>query len=87
MGQCLRNAAAIGTPDRGRQKRGRRYDATTILVAFRHGLRIAGLCSLTWDQIDFSHGLMHVRRMKNGIPSVHQINGEELRSLRALRED
>ena len=50
------------------KKRGRRYgsrDATMILVAFRHGLRVAELCSLTWDQIDFSHGLIHVRRIKN----------------------
>ena len=38
------------------KKRGRRYglrDATMILVAFRHGLRVVELCSLTWDQIDF----------------------------------
>ena len=38
-----------------------------ILVAFRHGLRVSELCALTWDQIDFSHGMMHVRRIKNGI--------------------
>jgi len=70
--------------------RGRRYnlrDATMILVAFRHGLRVVELCSLTWDQIDFSQGMMHVRRMKNGIPSVQQIGGEELRALRALKRE
>src|SRR5438128_747329 len=70
------------------KSRGRRYglrDATMILVAFRHGLRVSELCSLTWDQIDFGHGLMHVRRVKNGMPSVHQIGGEELRALRALK--
>ena len=39
-----------------------------ILVAFRHGLRVSELCSLTWDQFDFSQGVMHVRRMKRGIP-------------------
>src|SRR6476620_1844553 len=64
--------------------RGRRYgprDATMILVAFRHGLRVSELCSLTWDQIDFSHGLIHVRRLKHGIPSVHQLGGQEMRSL------
>src|SRR6478735_8095668 len=52
------------------KKGGRRYglrDATMILVAFRHGLRVSELCALAWDQIDFSHGLIHVRRMKNGI--------------------
>src|SRR5437667_3681676 len=64
------------------KKTGRRYglrDATMILVAFRHGLRVSELCALTWDQIDFSHGLIHVRRLKNGIPSVHQLGGEEMR--------
>ena len=72
------------------KKRGRRYglrDATMILVAFRHGLRVSELCALTWDQIDFSHGLIHVRRLKNGIPSVHQLGGEEMRSLRALKRE
>ncbi|MGB8560435.1 MAG: tyrosine-type recombinase/integrase, partial [Pseudolabrys sp.] len=36
-------------------------DSTMILVAFRHGLCVSELCALTWDQIDFSHGLIHVR--------------------------
>ena len=35
-----------------------------ILVAFRHGLRVVELCALTWDQIDFSQGMMHVRRVE-----------------------
>ena len=70
------------------KKKGRRYtlrDATMILVAFRHGLRVSELCTLTWDQIDFSQGRMHVRRIKNGIGSVQQIGGEEVRMLRALK--
>ena len=70
--------------------RSRRYtlrDATMILVAFRHGLRVSELCALTWDQIDFSQGMMHVRRIKSGMPSVQQIGGEELRALRALKRD
>ena len=70
--------------------RNRRYnlrDATMILVAFRHGLRVSELCALTWDQIDFSQGMMHVRRIKSGMPSVQQIGGEELRALRALKRD
>ena len=71
---------------KGRRRYGLR-DSTMILVAFRHGLRVSELCALTWDQIDFSHGLIHVRRMKNGIPSVHQLGGEEMRSLRALKRE
>jgi integrase len=46
-------------------------DLAMILMAYRHGLRVSELCALTWDQIDFSHGLTHVRHLKNGIPSVH----------------
>src|SRR4249919_1654306 len=72
------------------KKRGRRYgrrDATMILVAFRHGLRVSELCALTWDQIDFSQGMMHVRRIKNGIGSVQQMGGEEMRMLRALKRE
>jgi len=72
------------------KKRGRRYglrDATMVLVAFRHGLRVSELCALTWDQIDFSQGMMHVRRIKNGIASVQQIGGEEMRMLRALKRE
>ena len=76
----------IGAAKKGHRRYGLR-DATMILVAFRHGLRVSELCALTWDQIDFSHGLIHVRRMKNGIPSVHQLGGEEMRSLRALKRE
>jgi type 1 fimbriae regulatory protein FimB/type 1 fimbriae regulatory protein FimE len=37
-------------------KRRGRYghrDATMILIAYRHGLRVGELCGLTWDQVDF----------------------------------
>ena len=68
----------------------RRYglrSATMILVCYRHGLRVSELCTLTWDQFDFSHGVMHVRRAKKGMPSVHEVSGTELRALRALKRD
>ena len=70
-------------------KRGRygHRDATMILIAYRHGLRASEVCALRWDQIDFSHGLLHVRRLKNGTPSVHPIGGTELRALRRLMRE
>ena len=43
-------------------------DATMILVAFRHGLRSSELVDLRWDQIDFAHAVLHVRRAKKGTP-------------------
>ncbi len=62
-------------------------DATMILLAFRHGFRAAELCDLRWDQIDFGAAVLHVRRVKNGTPSTHPIQGEELRALRRLKRE
>jgi integrase len=62
-------------------------DATMILIGFRHGLRVAELCDLRWDQVDFESAHLHVRRRKNGTPSVHPISGRELRALRKLQRE
>jgi type 1 fimbriae regulatory protein FimE len=59
-------------------------DATLILVAYRHGLRVSELISLRWDQVDLRQGLLHVTRRKHGIASVHPLRGPELRALRHL---
>ncbi len=57
------------------KRRGRHghRDATMILIAYRHGLRVGELCALRWDQVDFDRGFLHVRRLKQGIPSVHPL--------------
>src|SRR5215475_165634 len=62
-------------------------DATMILVAYRHGLRASEVCDLQWQQIELSEGRLHVHRVKNGIPSVHPMRGDEMRALRKLRRD
>jgi type 1 fimbriae regulatory protein FimB/type 1 fimbriae regulatory protein FimE len=62
-------------------------DATMILVAYRHGLRASEVVSLTWDQVELNAGRLHVRRAKNGIPSVHPLRGDELRALRRLQRE
>ncbi len=62
-------------------------DATMILVAFRHGLRVSELVDLRWDQIDFDHAALHVRRAKKGTPSTHPIIGDEMRALRRLQRE
>ena len=48
-----------------------------ILVAYRHGLRASEVCDLQWHQVELDQGRMHVRRAKNGTPSVHPIRGDE----------
>lgn len=61
-------------------------DAALILIAFRHGLRAIELCDLQWSQVEFSrNAALHVRRAKNGTPSVHPLQGDELRALRELQ--
>jgi len=62
-------------------------DATLILVAYRHGLRVSELVSLRWEQIDLAQGLLHVTRAKHGTPSTHPIRGPEVRALRRLKRD
>jgi type 1 fimbriae regulatory protein FimB/type 1 fimbriae regulatory protein FimE len=63
-------------------------DATMILIAFRHGLRAAELVDLRWDQIDLGrNACLHVRRVKNGMPSVHPLQGDEMRALQALKRE
>jgi type 1 fimbriae regulatory protein FimB/type 1 fimbriae regulatory protein FimE len=71
------------------RKRGRygHRDATMILIAYRHGLRVGELVALTWHEVDFGQGLLHVARLKHGTPSVHPLSGAELRALRRLRRE
>ena len=70
------------------RKRGRNgvRDAAAILLAYRHGLRAAELCSLRWAQVDLRNGRLHVNRAKGGIESVHPLHGPELRALRPLQQ-
>ena len=70
-----------------RQNRQGHRDATMILLAFRHGLRASEAVDLRWDQVDFNSAVLHVRRTKQGTPSVHPLSGPELRALRRLQRE
>ena len=61
-----RMVKAAGSAGRHSQR-----DSTLLLVAYRHGLRVSELVALRWDQVDFTQGLLHVSRLKNGVPSTH----------------
>lgn len=74
------------TVARKRSRYGHR-DATMIMLAYRHGLRVSELVSLRWDQIDLKQGLVHVSRLKQGTASVHPLRGPELRALRRLERE
>lgn len=60
-------------------------DALIILMMYRHGLRVSELTNLQWDQISFTDGAIHIKRLKNGKHSVHALEGDEIRSLRKIK--
>jgi integrase len=62
-------------------------DATMILLAYRHGLRACEVCDLQWHQVELATGRLHVRRRKKGTPSVHPMQGDEIRALRRLQRE
>lgn len=80
--EAERVIVAAGTVGRYRHR-----DATLLMLGYRHGLRVSELVSLRWEQVDLKHGLLHVARLKNGLPSTHPLRGPELRALRRLQRD
>jgi len=62
-------------------------DATMILLAYRHGLRVSELVAMRREQVDLQQGQLHVRRLKNGLPSTHPLRGPEIRALRQVLRD
>jgi type 1 fimbriae regulatory protein FimE len=74
-------------PAAGRLGRHRHCDATLILIAYRRGLRVGELIALRHDQLDLQQGLIHVARLKNGVPSTHPLRGPEIRAPRRFERD
>ena len=60
-------------------------DRTLITVAYVHGLRLAEIVALRWDQIDLAGQQIHITRVKRGTPAIHPIPPGESRMLHALR--
>jgi integrase len=73
--------------DAARRMRHGHRDSTMLLIAYRHGFRAAEIVDLRWDQIDLDQARLHVRRVKKGTPSVHPLQGDEMRALRRLRRE
>lgn len=60
---------------------------TLILLCFRHGLRLNELTEMRWTMVDFARKLLRVKRINNGISSVHPLSAIELKALRKLKRD
>ncbi|MEZ5584141.1 MAG: tyrosine-type recombinase/integrase [Candidatus Competibacteraceae bacterium] len=72
---------------RARNKINGHRDATMILVAASHGLRVTELCHLRWSQITFDEGNINITRLKGSKGGLHPLRGTELRALRQLKRD
>lgn len=59
-------------------------DATMILMAYRHGLRVSELVKLRWSQIDLEMESMHVHRLKRGKPGMQPLGRREIQALNGL---
>lgn len=60
-------------------------DSTLILLSYRHGLRVSEAINLTWSDIDFGGGSIHINRLKRGISGRHPLRKPELIALHKLR--
>lgn len=66
-------------------------DATMILMAYRHGLRVAELCALEWRHVvDLERqrrASVIVERPKSSISGTHPLEPDEVAALRRLRKE
>ena len=61
-------------------------DALLITVMYRHGLRVSEAVRLTWDDVVLGRtGTIQIRRRKRGQDGTHNLDGDELRMLRAVQ--
>jgi integrase len=85
--EYLTPAEMDGLLEAARKMRHGHRDSTMLLIAYRHGFRAAEIVDLRWDQVDLDQARLHVRRVKKGTPSVHPLQGDELRALRRLKRE
>lgn len=69
------------------QERNGQRNYTMALITYRHGLRAAEACDLQWQDLDLKRARLHVRRVKSGIDTVHPLQGDELRALKAWQRE
>lgn len=59
-------------------------DRALFLVAYRHGLRASEIGMIRVEDVDFQEGRIRVVRLKGSSASVHSLQPDETRALRAF---
>lgn len=58
-------------------------DRCLLLLMFRHGLRVSEACGLRLSQVDIESRVLHVARLKKGLPTTHPLRMDEIRAIKA----
>jgi len=61
-------------------------DWLLITMIYRHAFRVSELTDLQWSQLDFRRRTLQVSRLKNGDPSIHYLEQDEIDALKELQE-
>ena len=59
-------------------------DATIIMMAYAHGLKVSEITNLKWCHLDLDKGTLLVSRLKNGRKTIHPLTDLEIDELRKL---
>ncbi len=63
-------------------------DELMVWMAFRHAFRVSELVNVKWQHIDLKAGQIAIKRMKNGIDTLHPISDKrELLLLRRMHRE
>jgi site-specific recombinase XerD len=62
-------------------------DHALLLMTYRHGLRASEAVGMAWHDIDLKAGTIHINRRKGSISGRHNLKGDEIRALRAVKRD
>lgn len=62
-------------------------DATMVLLAYTHALRVTELVRARWDQIDLKRGTIDIKRLKGSHSGTHPLRRIEVAALKRLGSD
>lgn len=68
----------------GRIGRNGHRDATMVLMAYRHALRVSELVDFKWELIDLDAATVFVRRLKGSKSGMHTLERDEVAALKKL---
>jgi site-specific recombinase XerD len=58
-------------------------DRALFLIAYRHGLRASEVGTIRLEDIDFQEARIRITRLKGSMPSIHPLQSDELKALKA----